>query len=186
MSDLKEFLSLRGPGENCIAATERVLEEYSGRVPACLGELWREHGFCSYADGFIRVTNPAELAVAVKLWMGTRSKHIAIARTAFGHLFLWNGKAVQLLHVHYGGTTEIAPDVELLFNSSLCSDRYLDKGLERKVFLKAQKKLGALAADECFTYEPAISLGGSGKPDTLRKVKLLPQLAILAQLNADT
>jgi len=186
MSGFQEFLSKNGPPNECQPAPLEILKKFENILPPILIDLWRNQGFCSYANRFIWITNPSELDGCVKLWLGKNSKHLAIARTGFGHLFLWNGNSVELLHIHYGGTSEIAPEIELLFNSSLCSDRYLDSGLDRKIFLKAQKKLGPLENDECFGYVPAIALGGSGKLDSISKVKLIPHLLILAELVTKT
>lgn len=97
---------------------------------------------------------------------------------------MWRDDEVQYLHVHYGRVGRLIDDVELFFNSSLCSDRYLDKVLWRDLYRKAIRRLGRPEADQCYAFEPALALGGKPTASTLRKVKLREHLGLLAQLVA--
>jgi hypothetical protein len=76
-------------------------------------------------------------------------------------------------------------DVTFFFDLTLPSDfakEYWKDGLDGSMTRKATKKLGPLAPDEMFTWEPALALGGSRKPENLAKVKLSQQLSFLSQL----
>lgn len=50
----------------------------------------------------------------------------------------------------------------------------------------AVKKLGIPAYDECFAYEPLLSLGGNESVDNLRKVNLAVHLDIVSQMQDST
>jgi hypothetical protein len=183
MSGLQTFIQTHGEGQDFEPAADDVIQKYAKKVPRTLVEHWKNYGWRSYTDQFLWITNPALFESILKLWFKDKStKRVVIVRTGFGHLFLWNGKSIELLHVHFGGVSEVSSDFDLFFSYSLCSNRYLDRGLDRKTFVKAKKKLGPLSTDECFGYEPALALGGSGKLSTIRKYKLLEHLAFLAQL----
>jgi hypothetical protein len=57
------------------------------------------------------------------------------------------------------------------------------KDIKDALAAKAVKKLGPLAADEMFTFEPALALGGAERLKYIVKAKLMPQLSFLAQLH---
>ena len=52
-----------------------------------------------------------------------------------------------------------------------------------KFELKAIEKYGSLNYDECYTFVPALALGGDEKIGNLQKVKIKENLEILAQLH---
>ena len=158
MSAFQEFVKTYGSGENCQPFDPTIREKYENKLPQILLEHWQECGWCSYAQGLIWVANPQSFKSIIKQWFGRKTTYIVIARTVFGQLFVWTGHAIKFVHVHYGGVSEVATDVEFLFNFGLCDRRYLDNGLDRKLFLRAIKKVGPLSPSECFGYEPALSL----------------------------
>jgi len=182
MSQLAEFKKKHGPATNCRPAIEKSLKAYQKKLPDSLITEWEEFGWCAYGKGLIWLVDPAELKAAVKEWLGASNKALPFARSAFGHLFLWDKEGAHMLDPQYGTIAKLIDDIELVFNYTLCSKRYLDNVLDQKLFRKALKTLGPLEYDECYGFEPAIALGGPGTLDTLRKVKLREHLSILAQM----
>jgi len=69
-----------------------------------------------------------------------------------------------------------------LFDSLLCDDSYLEDSLHYELFPPALAKLDQLEWDECYGFLPPMPMGGPGTLDTLKRVKLLEHLAIVAQL----
>jgi len=182
MAEFKEFTKKHGPPRDCRNAPAQAIEAYRKKIPELLIAEWSSSGWCAYGDGLIWLTNPDELKAPVKEWLGKSSTEIVVARSGFGHLFLWNNEGAQMLDPQYGTLAKVVSKIEVLFNYVLCRKEYLQDVLDQKLFIRAQKKLGPLAYDECYGFEPAIALGGPGTLDTLRKVKLREHLSILAQL----
>jgi hypothetical protein len=182
MPQFEEFKKKHGPGTQCRPATEKSLKAYRKLLPESLIAEWEEAGWCAYGEGLVWIVNPDELKAAVKEWLGASNKALPFARSAFGHLFLWDEKGAHMLDPHYGTIAKLIDDIPLVLNYTFCSKQYLDKVLDQKLFRKSLKKLGALDFDECYGFEPAIALGGPGTLDTIRKVKLREHLSILAQL----
>jgi len=182
MPQFAAFKKKHGAPEKCRPATEKVINAYRKKLPEPLIAEWEEGGWCAYGDGFIWFVNPDDLKAPVKEWLGASSKAVAFARSAFGHLFLWDARGAHMLDPHYGSIAELIDDIELVVNSSLTSKSYLDDVLDSKLFKKALKKLGPLEYDECYGFEPALALGGPGTLDTLKKLKLREHLSLLAQL----
>ena len=71
----------------------------------------------------------------------------------------------------------------MFIDFSLSDDEYVADGIWGNLFAEVNPKLGPLALDECYTFEPALSIGGAAEARNVIKAKLLPQLTILAQLN---
>lgn len=182
MKQFKEFKKKHGLPTKCRPTTEKSLKEYRAKLPDALIAEWEEVGWCAYGDGLIWIVYPDELKAPVKEWLGASSKALAFARSAFGHLFLWDDEGAHMLDPQHGTIATLINKIELVFNSTLCSKAYLDTVLDQKLFHKALKKLGPLEYDECYGFEPAIALGGPGTLSTLKKVKLREHLSILAQL----
>lgn len=182
MPQFMEFKQKHGAAADCRPATDTVLAAYRTKLPHALIAEWEQTGWCAYGKGFIWLVNPDDLKSAVREWLGKSSKAIPFARSAFGQLFLWDVKGAHMLDPLYGTLAEVVDNIDIVFNYVLCQKQYLNDVLDHKLFVKAHKRLGPLAYDECYGFEPALALGGSGTLETLRKVKLREHLSILSQL----
>lgn len=159
---------------------EALLSKYKGRLPDSLFEEWRISGFSGFAESFIWLIDPADVEYAVAQWHVPPTS-LAFGRTAFGDLFLWDGEAVSCLFVHEGTLEWLTSDFDMFFEFSLCDQPFLDEVLRFPMFRQALEKLGPVAADEMYTFVPALVLGGENSVDHLQKVKLREQLLFLAQ-----
>jgi len=181
MSNLDEFVTKNGPALDCESAKASVIAAYKKKLPEALIEFWKESGFCGYAEGLVWIVDPTKYSDLLTDWDVPKGS-IVFGRTAFADLMLWAEGQVQYLFVHHGRIAAITDDLELYINSSLTSDSYLDKALMGREFKKVVRRLGRPAADECYAFVPALALGGSGKIETIQKVKLREHLGILAEL----
>ncbi|BCQ25993.1 hypothetical protein NK8_41770 [Caballeronia sp. NK8] len=121
----------------------------------------------------------------------------AIARTAFGELFLFGEST--------GRSLKIAPLVNSIFIRNLTRKKpdQLDLSLRaffgldkatcdlqdesgKPLFARALSRLGAVEPDEMYAFEPALIAGGKMVIDGLAKVKLDQHLTILRQLSPPT
>ena len=182
MDPFPKFRKKHGPPEDCRAVPSERLSAYESRLPSALLELWKTDGWCSYAKGLIWMTDPEELKDILELWLDKAENRSIFGRTAFGDLFVWDGRETQYLDVQHGTLTSFGGMVTVFFEVSLCSDRFLDATLWRKLYRKALPRLGRPAFDECYALEPALALGGSIEEKNLAKVKLREHVAILAEV----
>ena len=84
------------------------------------------------------------------------------------------GKYVQL------GREDFA--MQMFFESKRVDLLDLSDEGRKPLFARALKKLGPLAHDEVYGFEPALALGGKATLANLRTVKIIEHLEILAQL----
>ncbi|MBW4606910.1 MAG: DUF1851 domain-containing protein [Hassallia sp. WJT32-NPBG1] len=183
MVQFPEFKKRHGAAIKCKQVDSKSIDLYKDKLPAALIEDWQETGWCGYSEGLIWTVNPSEFKSALSNWIEAADEAIVFARTAFGDMIVWNGQNVQYVSVLYNRVFELTKDIEILFEYLLCDNDYLKDALDIRLYRKALKKLGQLEPAECYGFEPAISLGGSGTVDTLQKVKLQEYLEILAQLS---
>ncbi|MGC9357936.1 MAG: T6SS immunity protein Tdi1 domain-containing protein, partial [Anaerolineae bacterium] len=128
------------------------------------------------------LVDPEQLADPLEEWLGHR-KALAFLRTAFGDMLIWHEDHARYLSVVYGRLHRpLTGRLDILFEVTLCDDRYVDIAIDRLTYRKALPRLGAPARDEVYAYVPALALGGSEDASALQKVKLREHLSFLAQL----
>ncbi len=184
------------------AVPETSFEKYQGILPDALLTIWKKAGWASWGNGIFWTVNPADYNDLVELWLeGTPFPEIdhyhIIARSAFGKLYAWGQNNNQYFTISCPVNAIIAQDKKI---RTLASDSNLSLGVffsgsdkeefdmedenGESLFDQALKKLGPLAADEVYGFEPPLFAGGAAalRVDHLAKLKLDQHLTILRQL----
>ena len=182
MTVFNKFTKTYGIGTDCRSISSTALSKYSQLVPDFLVQYWRDVGCCAYGNGLIWVIDPDDLVDVLDDWLGPNHGAIPFCRSAFADIFVWSEGAVKSLATQFGKFDEIMARIDTFFDGPLCSDWYINDMLQKKLFHKAVKKLGALRYDECYAFEPVLALGGSGEIETIRKVKIREYLGVLSQI----
>ena len=182
MTNFKEFKEKHGVPEKCCVVTSKSIEKYQGKLPDLLIEEWNEVGWCSYAEGLLWIVNPEDFQDVLKEWIINSESSYVFARTSFGDMIVWDGKRVNYISVLYKNIFNLSESLRVLFEVTLCDQNYLEDVLDIELHEKAIKKLGRLEYDECYAFEPALALGGSGDIETVQKAKLREHLYFLSQL----
>lgn len=78
------------------------VERYRGVLPDKLLQYWQELGWSGFADGLLWLVNPADYDHRVAMWLEdtpfeSLDTYRAIARSAFGKLYVWGKKPIALL-----------------------------------------------------------------------------------------
>ena len=201
---MKYFIDEFGEATHRVEVPVASIEKWRGKLPDQLLTYWQEEGWCGYANGLFWTVDPDDYEDIVDEWLEDSpleqldAFHV-IARTAFGDLYLWGEKT--------GASTDVSCSIHVI--------TALSKDLKRKLkdpdfyartffsnkspdhcdlndesglplFARALKKLGPLAPDEMYGFEPAIVLGGKMQLENLAKLKLDVHLTILRQLAPPT
>ena len=182
MNDLNEFYTHHGKPTDCIQPSEDQSHAYTGLLPDALIKQWRETGWCNVGDGFIWLVDPDPFHPILRYWIEEEDAFV-FARTGFGNLFVYRNKSIGFLNVHFGQFTTFPVDFITLFNQVMIDPEFINDVLDKKLFDVARQKLGTLESDECYSFNPALALGGDKQEKHLIKVKMLPQLLILSQVH---
>jgi len=182
MTQFPDFEQQYGPPEHCIPVGDAGVRSYEGKLPTELLAKWRESGWCSYKKGLLWLVDPEQFSGVIDDWVQLdNGKPLVFLRTAFAHLYFWHENAAYSLDVQRGGVSRVTPRVDRLF-TLLCDPEIREKILRAPLFEKALPLLGSPSRDECYAFEPALALGGSGDLETIRRVKMRAALGVLAQL----
>lgn len=160
------------------------MEKYRGRLPDGLVDEWTTNGWCRYANDVFWFVNPDLYVDVVSQWLpewAAEDAAVVFARSPFGDLLVSHDGKPGQLNVHYGRYVEIGGRLDVFLGYVLDSG-YVDHAMDGELARQAVGKLGALEDDEMFTFEPALALGGAHELGYVQKVKLFPQLSLLAQL----
>lgn len=181
-----------------------AIEAWRGKLPDQLLRYWRQLGWSGYANGLFWIVDPDDYEDLVDEWLdGTPLEQIdafhAIGRTAFGKLFLCGertGSSVTVscpLHAIFALPRELrrkSPgDLDRTIQVFVTKDKAVcdyNDDFGQPLFERALAKLGPLAPDEMYGFEPALVAGGKMRLENLRKLKLDQHLTILRQLAAPT
>lgn len=177
-----KFNQKHGSGMKCRKIPNEKIKLYKDKLPENILLEWNNSGWCGYSDGLIWIVDPCNFHNILEDWIGESQSSFVFARTSFGDMFVWQESSVWHLSPMYNEHFRITSMIEILFEVTLCSDEYLTDALNMELHKKAVDRLGILNYDECYAFEPAIALGGSGTLDNIRVVKLLEHLNFLYQL----
>ncbi len=162
------------------------LEEYKDGLPFEIFEVLREEGISNFMNGFLWTINPKEYADWLNEWLKFDTVCVPFARTALGDVFFMKDGRIALLHSNKALVEFVTKKVNWFFDRFLCDDEYVDKYFDRTLYKEVDKESqNTLNFDECFGFEPILSLGGDEKVENLRKVKLREYLHILSQADGE-
>jgi hypothetical protein len=199
--DFEYFVTNFGEATYRAATPATSVEKWRGRLPERLLTYWADEGWSGYANGLFWFVNPDDYEDLVDEWLdGTRLDEVyafhAIARTAFGELFLFGESTGRSVKTSCSAQAVFVRDLTRKTLQKLDLSRaFIGLGKDAcdlkdesglPLFDRALGSLGALAPDEMYGFEPAVVLGGKMLLEKLRKVKLDQHLTILRQLAAPT
>lgn len=179
---------------------EPSIDKYRSILPDALLGYWREEGWCSYADGLFWIVNPEPYKVALDTWLqGSGLAEIdnyhVIARDAFGSLYAWGERYQRKITVSClaGGIVALKnqlhipnpqPDRALGIFLGATSRESLDfeDGQGKPLFNRVLMKLGPVAEDEMYAFEPALCIGGKADLEHMVKLNMDVHLTLLEQL----
>ncbi|QDI04825.1 DUF1851 domain-containing protein [Xanthomonas cerealis pv. cerealis] len=181
------------------AVAQDAIDCWVGRVPNYLLQQWSAEGWNGYAKGLFWLVNPGDYEEIAEAWLADTPLpkvdvfHV-IARSAFGDLYLCGertGSSVSVspaLNMIFATPKGLKPknekqkdiSVKSLLLSSKKDFDFKDQN-DEPLFSRAAAKLGELAPDEVYGFEPALVAGGKAHIDSLRRMKLDPHLTILRQ-----
>ena len=198
--DFEFFVSRFGEATHRVDVPLEAIQKWRGKLPDQLLTYWQEEGWCGYANGLFWIVNPDEYEDIVDEWLEDTGLeqidafHI-VGRTAFGKLYACGertGVSVTIscpLNAIFALPKELKPknkedqdwSVKSFLSLSVTACDLKDES-GNQLFQQAVSKLGPLAHDEVYGFEPAVALGGKMRIENLVKLNLDVHLTILRQL----
>ncbi len=162
--------------------SEELIKEYEDKLPVELIDFWKEYGFGTFYNGFLKVINPNDYKELLEksYYMGNDS--IPIFATGFGDLITWEeNELVGIVKYRYGDSDLMDAGFERFFQH-LYDGEFDREHFGIKKYIAAIKKLGSLEYDECFGYVPLLGLGGKEAVNNLKKVKMREHIVLIFEM----
>ena len=162
---------------------EEIIEKYQGKVSDDIISLWREYGFCTTEDGYYKLVNPDDYAdILEDLFEVVEDTYpVIVMVTAMADLIFYDDGMLCYADIRHQKIKTIGPDFSITMRDMRRED-FRSYCLSWDLYGKAVQTLGIPAYEECFGYEPLLSLGGKEKVENLRKVNLMVHLDIVSQM----
>lgn len=164
-----------------------VVEEFRGRVPDELVEVWERYGYGTFGHGFLRIVDPRLYEQKVGDCIGkTQGDGIAvpIMVTGLGDLITWE-PSVGVVGILYreGRTVGLNSSVEnFLFMVDLDGPDELSDTLHWDIFPEAVATHGDLPYEQSFVYVPLLSMGGEAKVENLQVRETITAIQVAVEL----
>ena len=159
-----------------------VLNKYEAILPKKLLELWKEYGYATILNGYMKVVNPDDYQELIHDSYFRGNVAIPVFISAFGDVItIEDEQYIGMVKFKNGDFSIIAKNIDR-FIQNLDDEYFQEKYLELNQYEKAVSRLGELEYDECFGYVPLLGLGGCEKVENLQKVKIKEHIELITQL----
>ena len=160
-----------------------VIVAYEDKLPEQIIQIWKDYGFGTFMNGFMKVINPSDFQELIQraYYMGTQS--IPVFATALGDLIIWEDNSYLTILRFRHGVFAIMESGCKYFLDDLTDEDYVNDFLKPRDYFLAIQKHGSIEYDECFGYVPLLCLGGPENADNLERVKLLEHLELILAIS---
>ncbi len=163
-----------------------IVDEYRGRVPDELIEVWETYGYGTFGEGFLRIIDPNLYEAEVGDCIGkTQGDGIAIPvmTTGLGDLITWE-PSVGVIGILYREmrTVGLGSMDAFLTLTYLDGAEHLSDTLNWDIFPEAVAVHGELPYDQSFIFVPLLSMGGEAKVENLHKRDTIASIQVAVDL----
>jgi hypothetical protein len=189
----EEFRKAYGRGTQYRAFGTADRTRLAGQLPDFFLDLLESDGWASYRDGLLWAIDPRDFEPVMNAWTFPPDfgNLVPIVRTAFGAVYALRtfttargtpGLSVVNLDPHIAEYSIVGPVAEKFLTESIAEEDYIKSVFREADARRAAKNVGPIAWNEMYGYEPALALGGSGKPETVRRFNMFNHHLLLSQL----
>ncbi len=190
MKEFDLFVSKYPPDQDLRKPSVEMLEQFQGKLPTELLDLWQEYGFGNYGGGLLKIIDPTDYADAVTLWLGEQKDCLPILMTGFGTLFIYRKLSeaaddICLLDIHYRRSGSFSTSFSNFFKRIIPAENFAEKFLRVDLFQEASIKHGRLTENEIFFFVPALSFGGVESIQYVEKGDAIVHQHLLFEMGAN-
>jgi hypothetical protein len=161
--------------------SDLIIEKYTDQIPSEVIDIWRQYGFGSVSQGYLKIINPDKLEKLLEEVYTRFQEAIPLFVTSMGDIIVWEkGRYLNLLNFRRNDVNAISAGFDF-FLEDLNDEEFLIDELKWVSYSNAVKKYGEPNFDECFGYVPLLGLGGSEKVENLQKVKWVEHIYLITQ-----
>ena len=159
---------------------EKIINKYENQLPQEIIDLWKNYGYGTFYNGYLKVINPNEYKELVEKTYFQGNVSIPILATAFGDIITWEkNQFLGILKYRYGENDVISDGFDFFFED-LQAGEFDKEHFTISKYKDAIDKYGKLEYDECFGYTPILAMGGNESVENLKNVKIKEYIAIIS------
>ena len=159
---------------------ENIINIYKDIIPKKLLNIWKEYGFGSFMNNYIKIINPTEYKELLEKSYFRGKEAIPVMVTGFGDIITWEKNRYLCIVKYRKGVFDVIEDGFEYFLDDLMDYEYVSDFIENSQYREAITYNGKLNFDECFGYTPLLGLGGCEKAENLKKVKIKEHIELIA------
>jgi len=164
------------------AVPEEIIEKYKDTVPPELLEIWKEYGFGSFMNGYLKIINPDDYRQILDDSYFASDESVPIFVTGFADIVTWEeNEFVVVVKYRKKGVEVLFADFNGFMEDISITSEFWAKEFDNIQYTEAIGKLGGIKYDECLYYTPHLFLGGAEKAENLKKGALNVSLDIMIQ-----
>ncbi len=161
--------------------SRNIIDKYKDRVGENVIEIWEKYGFGSTFNGYLKIINPDDVQELLEETYIMPFDDIPVFVTGMGDIISCNSRgSFGILDYRHHRIKVIWIDKEINWDYFF-DDYYQERYWKWNPYFEAVKKYGEPSYDECFGYEPLLSLGGKENVEYLKKVKYKVHISLIAE-----
>jgi hypothetical protein len=161
---------------------EEIKNKYKNIVGKDLIEVWEKYGFGSTFRGYLKIINPDDLLELLEDTYIMPFGDIPVFVTGMGDIIVCNSRgSFSILDYRHERIKGIWTKKEIEWDFFF-DEFFVEEYWQWNPYFKAVEKYGEPEYDECFGYEPLLSLGGEESVENLKKVKYDVHISIISEI----
>lgn len=158
-----------------------IIDKYQNMVGNDVVEVWEKYGFGSTFNGYLKIINPDEYQELLEETYVIPFDDIPIFITGMGDIITCDSMGnISILDYRHQRTEILWTDKEIEWDFFF--DKFCEKYWQWDPYFEAVKKYGEPEFNQCFGYEPLLSLGGNESIDNLKKVNFEVHITIMGEV----
>jgi len=158
---------------------KELINKYNDKLGEDVIEIWEKYGFGSTFKGYLKIINPDDLQELLEETYIMPYDDIPVFVTGMGDIITCNGRgAFTIVDYRHQRLNTIWVDQKIKW---YYFDDEFKEYWQWDPYFEAVEKYGEPGYDECFGYEPLLSLGGDESVENLKKVNYKAHIFLMSE-----
>jgi hypothetical protein len=162
--------------------TKDIIDKYKDKLGEDVIEVWEKYGFGSTFKGYLKIINPDNMQELLEETYIMPFDEIPVFVTSIGDIIACDSRGNFVIVDYRHQRIKILWTQRKIRWKSFLDDYYQERYWQWYPYFEAVEKYGEPEYDECFGYEPLLSLGGTESVDNLKKLKYEVHISLMGEI----
>ena len=158
-----------------------IIDKYRDKLGEDVIEIWEKYGFGSTFKGYLKIVNPDDLQELLEETYPVPLEEIPVFVTGMGDIIAYDNRG-NFVILDYRHQRIKVLWVRQKIKWYYFNDEFQERYWQWNPYFEAVEKYGEPEYDECFGYEPLLSLGGDESVDFLSKVNYKINIYLISDI----